>query len=216
MAKLRNYYRILQVDPCAEAEVITAAYKQLALKYHPDTNQSPDATRKMQELNEAYAVLSEPDTRARYDLELDRQQALDRQAAMHARQWTGQGRPPQSDLHRESSAQTAPGQAQDTGYRARENSEPSRAATGTTTAASYTKRSKSGDRLIAGAWAVSFVLASIILYRLCQLILPSIWSNSPWWWLGLALPPILGVPIAVAVAFRLEALVRRGRRPEPE
>jgi DnaJ-domain-containing protein 1 len=48
-----SYYKILQVDQDAEIEVIEAAYRRLALKYHPDTNQSPDAAEKMKMLNEA-------------------------------------------------------------------------------------------------------------------------------------------------------------------
>lgn len=62
-----NYYKILQVDPAAEPEVITGAYHRLATKYHPDKYKAPDATRKMQLLNEAYAVLSDPVKRKRYD-----------------------------------------------------------------------------------------------------------------------------------------------------
>jgi formylglycine-generating enzyme len=66
-APLKNYYKTLQVDPEAENEVIIAAYKRLALKYHPDTNKSPDATAQMQAINEAYAVLSDKAKRADYD-----------------------------------------------------------------------------------------------------------------------------------------------------
>ena len=63
----KNYYKILQVDPEAESEVVIAAYKRLALKYHPDTNKSPDATAQMQAINEAYAVLGDKAKRADYD-----------------------------------------------------------------------------------------------------------------------------------------------------
>jgi curved DNA-binding protein CbpA len=63
----KNYYRILQIDPSADPDVIAAAYKRLSLKYHPDTNQSPDANQRMQEINEAYRVLSDPAQRAHYD-----------------------------------------------------------------------------------------------------------------------------------------------------
>jgi hypothetical protein len=66
----KNYYQILQVDPSAEPEVITAAYKRLSVKYHPDMNHSKDATRRMQEINEAYQVLKNPASRAHYDLYL--------------------------------------------------------------------------------------------------------------------------------------------------
>ena len=67
--QFKDYYKILQVDPSAEPEVIAAAYKRLALKYHPDTNKSPDAPRRMQEINMAYKVLGNPQSRAKYDRE---------------------------------------------------------------------------------------------------------------------------------------------------
>ena len=66
----KNYYKILQVDPTAEVDIITAAYKKLALKYHPDINKSTNATKKMQDLNEAYAVLSDASRRSVYDEKL--------------------------------------------------------------------------------------------------------------------------------------------------
>ncbi len=65
-----NYYRILQVDSSAEPEVIEGAYRRLAKKYHPDANISAvDAQRRMQLINEAYQVLSNPQKRAQYDLQ---------------------------------------------------------------------------------------------------------------------------------------------------
>src|SRR2546428_5334122 len=64
-----DYYKILQVDPAADPDIIAVAYKRLARKYHPDTNASPEATRRMQALNTAYQVLRDPGTRAQYDRE---------------------------------------------------------------------------------------------------------------------------------------------------
>lgn len=63
----KDYYEIMQVNEMAESAVIAAAYKALAAKYHPDRNPSADATRRMQALNEAYEVLSDPHKRADYD-----------------------------------------------------------------------------------------------------------------------------------------------------
>jgi len=65
----QDHYRVLQVDPSAEPEVIDRAYRALALKYHPDRAAgTPDAAGlRMRRINEAYAVLSDPTRRARYD-----------------------------------------------------------------------------------------------------------------------------------------------------
>ena len=52
-----DYYKTLEVDREASLDVIEAAYRRLALRYHPDRNPDADAVRKMQALNEAYAVL---------------------------------------------------------------------------------------------------------------------------------------------------------------
>ncbi len=70
LTPIQNYYRILQIDPAAEQEVIEGAYRRLAGKYHPDKNSSPDATRRMQEINEAYEVLHDPFKRAAYNRKL--------------------------------------------------------------------------------------------------------------------------------------------------
>ncbi len=61
----KDYYLILQVQPSAEPEVIQAAYRRLARKYHPDVEENSPV--QMQELNEAYEVLSDPAKRADYD-----------------------------------------------------------------------------------------------------------------------------------------------------
>lgn len=65
-----DHYRTLQVTRDAEPEVIERAYKALSLKYHPD-RRAPDervwATKRMQQLNEAYGVLRDPRRRACYD-----------------------------------------------------------------------------------------------------------------------------------------------------
>lgn len=60
-------YRILQVLPTAEQEVIHAAFRALALKYHPDRDDSPTAQRRMLTLNAAYALLRDEATRAAWD-----------------------------------------------------------------------------------------------------------------------------------------------------
>jgi len=62
-----DYYKILQVDPSAEQEIIVAVYRRLAGKYHPDKNPSSDAAERMRKINEAYEVLSSPEKRNEYD-----------------------------------------------------------------------------------------------------------------------------------------------------
>ncbi|MDI6890592.1 MAG: DnaJ domain-containing protein [Thermodesulfovibrionales bacterium] len=62
-----DYYAILQVSPAAEKEVIEAAYRKLAQKYHPDINKSAGAEEKMKRINAAYEVLSDSTKRAAYD-----------------------------------------------------------------------------------------------------------------------------------------------------
>jgi molecular chaperone DnaJ len=63
----RDYYEILGVDRSAGQEQIKQAYRQLALKWHPDRNPAPEATDRFKEVAEAYAVLSDPAKRAQYD-----------------------------------------------------------------------------------------------------------------------------------------------------
>lgn len=67
MSQEPDYYATLQVHPKAEPEIIDAAYRRLAAKYHPDVNPGPDATARMQQINEAYRILSDPARRAAYD-----------------------------------------------------------------------------------------------------------------------------------------------------
>ena len=67
MATQPDYYGILQVHHKAEKEVIDAAYRQLAAKYHPDVSKAPDAMERMKQINAAYEMLSDPVKRVAYD-----------------------------------------------------------------------------------------------------------------------------------------------------
>ena len=69
MPNTDDLYEILQVHHAAEPEVIEAAYRRLARKYHPDVNKSDQADGMMKALNRAYEVLSDPAKRAAYDRE---------------------------------------------------------------------------------------------------------------------------------------------------
>ncbi|GAB4244893.1 MAG: molecular chaperone DnaJ [Stanieria sp.] len=62
-----DYYQILGISRDASKEEIKRAYRRLARKYHPDVNKEPGAEERFKEINRAYEVLSEPETRSRYD-----------------------------------------------------------------------------------------------------------------------------------------------------
>jgi curved DNA-binding protein CbpA len=69
MQSERDYYEVLGIGPDASAEEIKKAYHRLAFQCHPDRNRkSEEAHKKMEEINEAYAVLSDPIKRREYDL----------------------------------------------------------------------------------------------------------------------------------------------------
>jgi DnaJ-class molecular chaperone len=61
-----DYYQILGIAPGASQKQVKEAFRQLALKYHPDRNPG-DGAERMKTINEAYAVLSNPQRRAEYD-----------------------------------------------------------------------------------------------------------------------------------------------------
>ncbi len=63
----KDYYSILGVEKDATTEQIRKAFQQKARKLHPDVNKAPDAEERFKEVSEAYAVLSDPDKRKRYD-----------------------------------------------------------------------------------------------------------------------------------------------------
>ena len=64
----RDYYEVLGVPKTATDADLKKAYRVLAKKYHPDTNQgNPEAEAKFKEASEAYAVLSDPEKRKQYD-----------------------------------------------------------------------------------------------------------------------------------------------------
>ena len=64
----KDYYKILGVEKNASQEEIKAAYRKLALKYHPDRNPgNKEAEEKFKEAAEAYKILSDSTTRKKYD-----------------------------------------------------------------------------------------------------------------------------------------------------
>ncbi len=76
MTSQHTHYDNLKVARNAPPEVIRAAYKSLAQKYHPDKHQDPiEAERIIKIINAAYETLMNPEARARYDIELGREEA---------------------------------------------------------------------------------------------------------------------------------------------
>jgi curved DNA-binding protein CbpA len=80
---LADPYKTLQVDPEADDEVIAAAYRRLARKYHPDSSggSEPGAAAKMAGLNAAWEVIGDPVRRAAFDRESALRDALSRRAS---------------------------------------------------------------------------------------------------------------------------------------
>lgn len=75
-AKRKDYYKILGVDKDADPAAIKKAYRKLALKWHPDKNSGDDqqkakAEKMFKDIGEAYAVLSDPEKKRRYDSGVD-------------------------------------------------------------------------------------------------------------------------------------------------
>ena len=100
MLELVDFYKVLQVDPSAEPEVIQAAYRSLARKYHPDV--VGGSQERMVAINQAWAVLGDESTRASYD----RSRSAVRQDQEH--------QPPTSDPGTRPAASPPPGPASGT------------------------------------------------------------------------------------------------------
>jgi molecular chaperone DnaJ len=63
----RDYYEVLGVAKDADQKAVKDAFRELALKYHPDRNKEPGAEERFKEIAQAYAILSDPKKRADYD-----------------------------------------------------------------------------------------------------------------------------------------------------
>jgi molecular chaperone DnaJ len=67
MASKRDYYEVLGVGQSATNEELKKAYRRLARQYHPDVNSEDGADERFKEINEAYEILSNENSRAAYD-----------------------------------------------------------------------------------------------------------------------------------------------------
>jgi curved DNA-binding protein CbpA len=70
----KDYYAILDISIDAKPIEIKKAYKTQALKWHPDRNPGVDTTQKMQDINEAYLILNDPQAREKYNHQYKRYQ----------------------------------------------------------------------------------------------------------------------------------------------
>ncbi len=146
-------YKILQVDTKAEPEVIEAAYRRLARKYHPDVNPSANAKVRMQEFNWAYETLRDPQKRAQYDRAAKYQRGRTKTSS------TPKGTPPPksstySSTSRQSSASSSrSSSSQKSSYR------PSSSYTSSHTRTSTAKEKKTKNWWIIGVLVVGAFLA---------------------------------------------------------
>jgi outer membrane biosynthesis protein TonB len=99
MTAIPDHYAALGIDPTADPEVIAAAYRALAKKFHPDTGATTGTAspQRFAEIQQAYEVLGSAESRSRYDLELleATQRELDEHLAKKQRKIAGAaGAPP--------------------------------------------------------------------------------------------------------------------------
>ena len=70
---MSDCYNILEVERTATPQQIKQAYRKMAMKWHPDRNRSSEATKKFQDINKAYAILSDPVKKRNHDLGMNNQ-----------------------------------------------------------------------------------------------------------------------------------------------
>lgn len=96
MSAEADAYKVLQVDHEAEDEVIVAAYRRLARKYHPDVAPTPEAAARMAAINAAWEQIGDPVRRAAYDRQRAASAAGHRTAATNPAPGAATARPPEA------------------------------------------------------------------------------------------------------------------------
>lgn len=84
----KDYYDILGIHQKATPTEIQNAYRRQAKRWHPDRNPGVDVKERMQDINEAYAILKEHEKRLRYDMEYAKYQRYQKERAFHTRKTT--------------------------------------------------------------------------------------------------------------------------------
>jgi curved DNA-binding protein CbpA len=74
---MHSHYENLKIARTATQAQIKAAYRKLRSRHHPDRNTDPESTHRMQIINEAWEVLSNPERRAKHDAEIARQEMFE-------------------------------------------------------------------------------------------------------------------------------------------
>lgn len=85
---MKDYYKILGVPNTATQEEIKNAYRSLVKKYHPDINPDASAVSIIQDINEAYEVLSNLTSRQKYDAKLRQESKTTTTPSQHTKQHT--------------------------------------------------------------------------------------------------------------------------------
>jgi curved DNA-binding protein CbpA len=92
VAARKNFYQVLQVDPMVDDDILATVHRRLAQRYHPDRDSSPEAMERIREINHAYDVLRNRESRATYDAELARRRdrrSSDRYVRQPGGSWVG-------------------------------------------------------------------------------------------------------------------------------
>lgn len=83
-----SHYEILQIKKDASSDEIKRSFRELALKYHPDKNKMSDSKEKFLRIVEAYEVLSDDNSRKKYDMMFENITQTQKQVYRYPSGWT--------------------------------------------------------------------------------------------------------------------------------